>query len=183
MAKFTFLTDLIKPALTISLVSCFIVAIMVALILWPRFAELKTTQKDVEGKTNELQMREEYISELNKIKAELEQYSSEVSKTVSALPADPSLPSLFNFLQESSSKSGLVLKTINPFLVSVSKNLPNFRETTFNIGVAGSYSAFKNFLSTLEKSARMIEVENISFSASTGKEPFDFNLQIKVYSY
>lgn len=183
MPRFTFLTDLIKPTLTISVVSCLIVAIMVALILWPRFEEFKTTQRDVEGKKAELQMREEYTSELNKIKGELEQYSSEVSKTRSALPTDPSLPSLFNFLQQSSSKSGLVLKTINPFSISDSKNLPNLRETTFGLEVAGSYSAFKNFLSTLEKSARMIEVENISFSSLTGEEPFDSNLQIKVYSY
>ncbi len=183
MTRFTFLTDLIKLTLTISVVSCFIVVIMVALILWPRFDELKTTQKDVEEKKAEFQMEDEYASELNKIKGELEQYESSVSKTSSALPADPSLPSLFNFLQQSSSQSGLVLKTINPFSISDSKNLPNLRETTFSLGVAGSYSAFKNFLSTLEKSARMIEIESISFSSPTEEELFDFNLQIKVYSH
>ena len=60
---------------------------------------------------------------------------------------------------------------------------PEIRETGTNLVVAGSYSSFKNFLSTLEKTARMIELESISFSTLEEVGPIDFNLRIKVYSY
>ena len=190
MNKFYLPTKLINSAPMITLLALLVVILLGAVILWPKFQELKIIQKNIEEKKAELQSKKEYFSKLNEIKIELGKYEEELSKINSALPENPSLPTFFNFLQKTSSQTGLVLKEVGAFSVSPSKDFPNLQETTLSLKLLGSYSSFKDFLSTLEKSARLIETENISFSspeakpgAEEEKEPFAFNLKLKTYSY
>jgi len=167
----------------LTIVFFLIVIALVAMVLWPKFQELGVVQKNLKEKRAEFQTREEYLLKLGEIKDKLKERQSEFSKINFALPANPSLPSLFNYLQKASSESGLVLEKISPFTISSSPDFPNLQETVFNVAVAGSYSSFKNFLAVLEKSARLIEIENISFSSPAKGELVVFNLKLKVYSY
>ncbi|MDD2696805.1 MAG: type 4a pilus biogenesis protein PilO [Candidatus Pacebacteria bacterium] len=168
------------------IIACFVFTIILGgVLLWPKFQTLREIQKSVREKQTELQYDEEYYSNLAEIKTSLEEYETEVAKISSAIPDYPSLPSLFSFLQKASSQSGLVLKGISPFGSSPSEKFTGLTETNFSLQVSGSYSAFKTFLASLEKSARLIEIENVSFgSPKEGSEDlFLFNLTIKVYSY
>jgi len=163
---------------------CFLISLLLgALILWPRLQDLKKIQASLRDVSSELQYQEQYFSQLAEIQNKLGKYEEKLSKIDSALPDNPSLPALLNFLQKASAQSGLVLKGISPFTVSSAGNNPNLRKTQFSLELSGSYSSFKEFLSTIEKSARLIEVENISFSAPKEGDTFTFNLRIKVYSY
>jgi len=166
-------------------------------LLWPKYQDWKDFQKKIEEKRIELQYKEEYFSELNKASDTLKEYSQALLKIDSSLPADPDLPSLFDFLQKASSQNGLILKGISPISTTFFEDyyppptLPTFggalsskiQETHLSLSLVGSYFAFKNFLLTLEKSARLIEVESIDFSSPKKGEIFTFNLKIKVYSY
>lgn len=151
--------------------------------LWPKYQEIKVLKKNIEQNEIELRQEEQYFSNLSQIKRELEQYQEELSKIDSALPDSPSLPSFLNFIQETSSQSGLILKGMSPFTLSISEKNPDIREIRMSLTVGGSYSSFKDFLSFLEKSARIITVENISFSGEKEDTPFTFNLKIKTQSY
>jgi len=93
------------------------------------------------------------------------------------------LPAFYNFIQRASSQSGLVLGAISPFSVSSSGEPLNVKEIGTGFSLSGSYTAFKNFLSALERSARMIEVESISLSSPVKGGLFNFNLSIKMHSY
>ena len=159
-------------------------------VVFPKYQNLNLLQLKVKEKEAALQSEKEYFSNLSEIAEKLKQYEESLSKISSALAAEPGLPALFNFLQTTASQNGLVLKRIAPTLPSFLKEelvkegwSPEIRETGINLIVAGSYSSFKNFLSTLEKTARMIELESISFSTSEEAGPIDFNLRIKAYSY
>jgi len=78
----------------------------------------------------------------------------------------------------------LIFQKIAPFTVIPFKGFPRIQETVFSIEVAGSYDSLKNFLSVFEKSSRLIEVENISFSKpEKEEESFTFNLKLKTYSH
>jgi len=163
---------------------CFFFSLILgALILWPRFQDLRTIQTAVKDISEEVQYQEQYFSQLADIQNKFKNYEEKLSKIDSALPNDPSLASLFNFLQKASSQSELILKGISSFTISYSENNPSLRKAQLSLEVSGSYSAFKEFLSTIEKSARLIEVENISFSTPKEEDIFTFNLRIKVYSY
>ncbi|OGZ90869.1 MAG: hypothetical protein A2510_03795 [Candidatus Staskawiczbacteria bacterium RIFOXYD12_FULL_37_10] len=68
-------------------------------------------------------------------------------------------------------------------------------EIGFSLNMTGSYSSLENFIVSLEKSARLFEVKNISFGASAAsqgaeqsqqfqmQEIYNFNLEVLTHSY
>ncbi|MDI6602654.1 MAG: type 4a pilus biogenesis protein PilO [Patescibacteria group bacterium] len=167
----------------------FIIVFFLSLVLilgrgfvWPKYQELKFLEQRNEEKRVEIEGRKEYLQDLNKAAKVLKNYQNQLTKIDSALPSDSHLVVLLNFLQKATSQSGLVLKDIQPSTSRPSLDVEGIKENELSLVVAGTYTSFKNFLSTLEMSSRLIEVESISFSSS--KEDIqDFNLKIKVYSY
>lgn len=169
-------------AITLSL---FLFLILFAGLTFPKYQNLRELSRRIELEEIELKNQQKYFQSLVEISEKLKDYQSELAKINSALPSDPSLSSLLNFLEKASSQTGLVLKGIGSatFVASTTKT-EGLRETSLGIVVAGSYPSFKNFLSVLEKSARFIQIESLSFSTEEKPEtPINFNLRIKIYSY
>jgi len=179
---------------------CFIGALILGNQMFlPKFQQFNEVRKNIGEKRSEITYSQEYYSKLVEVDAGLKKYSAELSQIDSALPNDSFLPSLFNYLQKATAQSGLVLKDAGSFNISVSGNNPKIKDITLGLEVSGPYSSFKNFLSTLEKSARLFETESISFTSSeknqttegTGgtvkteekQDIFNFSLSIKVRSY
>ena len=165
-------------------------------LVFPKYQTLNALKKEILGKEDELSSQKKYFETLQNTSEELKKYEASLSKIDAALPKTPSLPELLNFIQKASSQSGLSLKGISPAstvplekAASEKASLaPNGRgeikETRINFLLVGNYPDFKNFLYILEKSSRLIDVENISFSSPKEKEgPFNFAITIKVYSY
>ena len=152
-------------------------------LIWPKYQELKFSEQRNEEKRAEIAGKEEYFQDLKKAAEALKNYQNQLSKIDSALPPDPGLEVLFNFLQKASSQSGLVLTDIKSPVTSKVADLEGLKETELSLVVSGAYTSFKNFLSVLEMTARLIEVESISFSSSEKEGLQKFNLKIKVYSY
>jgi len=161
---------------------CFTVVFGVG-ILYPKYTELRILRKEIEEKRTDLKSREEHFLDLAKTSEKLKEYTDALSKIDSALPLDPNLPALFGFLQKVSSENGLILKEIKPFSIASSGEVPGIQETHLALSVSGSYPAFKNFLSVLQKTSRLIEAESVNFSSPEEGESFFFNLRIKVHSY
>lgn len=174
------------PRIATIFVCLLISVISIITLILPKKEALDFSQKRVEEKKTEIQSKEEYFVNLKHLSEELKNYQTQLSKIDSALPEDPGLPILFDFLQKSAAQSGLVLTSVKPLLSPARPTLeeekPEFQETKIELTVSGSYSAFKNFLSILEKSARLIELESLTFSTPK-EETFKFDLRIKVYSY
>lgn len=167
-----------------------LVSLLIALIsgiffLSPKNEALDFLKKQIQEKRTELQSKEEYLNALGKISGDLKNYETQLLKIDSALPDSPEMPALFDFLQKSASQSGLVLKGLDADLNPLEKIGGVFRQTRLNLFLVGSYSSLKIFLSALEKSARLIEVESISFTSSTeaGESLINAKMRIKVYSY
>lgn len=162
------------------IVSFLLTLILGVVLIYPRYQDLQFIQEKIEELKIELQSKEEYLSNLNEVSEELKKYETELSIIDSALPSSPFLPALFDFLQKASSQNGLILKAMSPVSGLLSKG---FKETRVNLNMTGSYASLKSFLSVLENSARIIELESLSFSSSEELSPFDFNIAIKAYSY
>jgi Tfp pilus assembly protein PilO len=162
---------------------CFFLTIALGIFLiWPKYQDLTDLKLEIFKKKLEIQSQEDYLLDLQEASRKLEENQEVLTKIDSALPPDSSLPVLFNFFQKTSSESGLVLGDFGEITISPEKE-SGLRETSLNLFLFGSYSAFKNFLYALENSARLIEVENISFLSPTEEDIFSFQLKIKVYSY
>jgi len=184
MSRFIFIAIFF---LVISLIGVFLV--------WPKYQELKNFSEEIKAKETEFGYIENYFQKLNQLSQELEKYETQISKIDFALSSNSSLTllSLVNFLQSASSQNGLIFKELSSFSITSpkppagtptpeSQPLPKIKEISLGFEVSGSYFALKNFLRTIEKSAKLIEVENVSFSIEKeGLSPF--SLDIKTYSY
>jgi len=163
---------------------CIVIVIALGvLLIWPKYQILKASLVNVEKKAAELNYLNDYFADIKKISEDFKKYEAEFLKVESALPSDPFLPSLLKFIQTKASENGLILKGFSSVSVSSFVKDSDIKEQYLSIELSGFYPAFKNFLAVLEKNERLIEIEQISFSASKEKEPMIFNLGIKVYSY
>ena len=181
MTKFNFLNFI-----TIITVACFLGAIFFgAMVSWPRFQEMKKDRENIISLKQALEQRETYFLALKKDKDRLGGYQKQLNKITSALPDDAelNLPCLFRFIQRASAETGLILTEIGPFTISPLEQKPWIKKTQFDFQVKGSYASFKAFLVRLERSARIIKVENISFSSPKEGELFTFDITISVHSY
>ena len=165
-------------------ISLIITLVLGATLIRPKYQELNFLKLEIVQKQVELQKTKDYFANLYNISEELKKYQEPLSKIDSVLPPDVSLPSLLDYLEKIGSQNNLALKEIGSVATSISKERPAIQEHFLNLSLSGYYPSFKNFLSTLEKSARLIEIESISFSSPKEREnPFPFELGIKVYSY
>src|SRR4030042_1442900 len=121
------------------------------LVLQPKFKELGEIRKNIVQKETEIELNQNYFVKLKDTKTELDKYQGELSKIDSALPDNPLVPDFFGFLQGVASQSGLLLERSGSFTTALSPRFSVLQETSFSLGVAGSYSAFKTFLTSLEK--------------------------------
>jgi len=153
-------------------------------LLWPQYQDLQKLNVIVEQKKTELQSKRDYFSQLREISRKLEGYGENLSKINSALPEDLSLPSLFDYVQQTASQAGLLLEKIGLGGIKPPEKDSKIREIYLGLTLSGFYPDFKNFLSAIEKSAKLIQVQKIMFSAPKDlEEPFSFEVGIKTYSY
>ena len=163
------------------IIICFLLTIVLgAFLLYPEYQDFVVFEKQVEAKENQLQSKQEYLSNLSQNSEQLKKYQEKLLVIDAALPSTLSLPSLFDLVQKTASQNGLIIKDMDSSCVTNSEQI---QEVKVGSKAVGSYSNFKSFISVLEKSARMIEVESFSFSTPKEGEIFDFILTIKTYSY
>jgi len=166
--------------LNVIIVCLFLTVIIGAFLLYPKYQDWAGLRNQIKEKENELQTKEQYLSDLSNASQGLKEYQEELSVIDAALPSSSSLPALFNFLQGAASQNGLIVKKTS---FSSDINPQGLKETKIDLKLAGVYSGLKSFVSALEKSARMIELESVSFSTPEKGEIFDFDLKVKVFSY
>lgn len=176
-------------------------------MLWPQYQKFGEARWQVKMNKSDRDNQEEYYSHLENLSKDLTNYQEQISKIITAIPSGSDIPALLNFLSNAGNKNGMSFKKINSFSVSqfntgnrpdqikaVSNSAagggsisPRLKEIFIDFDVGGEYKDFKNFISTLEKSARMIEIESISLKRGitkleTGNE-LTFNFKIKTFYY
>ncbi len=145
----------------------------------PKIRTFREKREDLLLKKETLGNREEYIEHLVSLSEELERREEEMEKVSKAFPDHPETSWLAEFLEKVTPQSGMTLKEVGSFSTSVSETSTGQKivETKLRIKVNGSYTSFLNFLETLEKSVRLIEVENITFSAVLSEEQGEENFE------
>lgn len=158
-----------------------LVVVMVAaavgyFMVWPKFAELQDAKLKVAEKNAELENQRDYYASLTEIAADLDRNSAGLKKIETALPANSDAPALMNFAQAAAMQSGLVLESIDysgakgasiapEAGVAVQEgSQPVYSLASYDVSAAlsGSYANFKDFLSRIEHSSRLIRVEAVS---------------------
>jgi|GEM_PF-599157 len=146
-------------------------------LVLPKYDEQKGIRQKIEEKNAEVKNRQDYYNNLENEVADLERYSEALQKVDTALPDAPDAPALMNFIQAAAMQSGLILKSVDYSGVDKSSDSATAGKLTNKegqlaaknslknygvaVGLTGNYSNFKDFLSRIEHSSRMAEVDVI----------------------
>jgi len=168
------------------IVACFTLALVLGFVLvWPKYQNLQALRLNIKNKEAELQSKKDYFSQVNETSQQLAQYKESLAKVLSALPKDPSLPSLFNFFQKNIPETGLILEEINlGGIIVPQQETDDFKEIQLGFQLSGSYQSFKYFLSVIEHSSRLFEVQSLTLDSPKADEKNpSYSLNIKTHSY
>ena len=174
---------------SIAIILFFISAFLISLFLIPKYQMVSKLKNSLSDYKKALTEQKEYFENVDKDLEKLKEYEDLTKKISLAIPKESSIVDFFNLIDNLASANGPFLKGVGTFSISESKEISGIKETEISFNVSGPYPFFKNFISALEKSARMIKIENISFKseAQPGKEKtegiFDFSLKVKAYSF
>ena len=170
-----------------------------AYFLWlPVYQDFMKNRVNLDVEAEKVKKKKDYILELENNLSNLGDYKEEISKINSALPLQYSASSLFSFVQKTASESGMIVITAD-MLTSYSKKTQTANGAgaieidTIDISVTirGKYSSFKDFVSSVYKSSRLIEIVTINIEPAKSKEQgveqipgvFDFNLGMYAHYY
>lgn len=142
-------------------------------------------EKEIQAKEQILSDKKAYFARLKDDEQKLADFQNELIKIDSALPQEPSFPSFLHFLQKRSSETGIVLAAVGVPVTQmvINEKQSEIKNYSLNLTLSGSLASFENFLKVLEKSARITDVENFSFSATGKGNIYKFTVSVKIYSY
>lgn len=191
----------------ISLISFIVSLVFIFIFIFPLFSSVKVMYLNLDRKHQEIEKLKELSDKIKKIKENYDSISEAVEKILLALPVEKDLPQLLVQFEKIAVNNGLLLESIefgeiskkkeSDFIKSVEdyktlsqskKVLSRFPNSSVLLTTIGSYSAFKNYISALEKNIRSMDIYSISFSNSSKTKSlfsdagiFEFNLGVNVY--
>jgi Tfp pilus assembly protein PilO len=173
-----------KYAIIIITSSIIISIILVAFLVWPEYMAFSDASKQLSQKILQLENQNKYIQSLKVADSQLKEKTELVEKINSALPNEVDIPSLLEFLQKASISSGVSLNKISWESVSFGGEKEKIKKHYFGAEITGSYFALKNFLFAVETSARLINIEQLSFTTSSeSNKPATIQIRASVSSY
>lgn len=156
------------------LILLFLISYIVSLslsTLIPQYRKVKELQKELANKELILKTREQYIKELEQSSRRIDEHEKELAKMGYAMPSRADTSYLLEFLDETVFKAGIILRNIDKVSKSTEKKKAgeaNWAEVSFRL--TGTYDSFLDFLERVEKTARLVEVDFISFAAESLEE-------------
>jgi len=166
-----------------AIVVCLILgAVLAGLMVKPSYQEWSDINQKAKLKELESRSQQNYYDSLQEASAVLKENSASLAKIDAGLPQKPDLPSLFEYFQKTCSQNGLILETISAPNISDTEKFSG-RKIGFSLTMSGTYLSFKNLLAAFQKSARLIEIESVSFHAPDKGDIFNFNISLETYSY
>ena len=147
-------------------------------LVLPKYNELQETKVKIAEKNVEIENRQDYFAALSQAAIELSQYEANMEKIESAFPTSIDAPALMNFTQMAAMQSGLIVKNISYSggggsmaakeggeEVSVGGSGFKLSDYSIETELIGSYSNFKDFLSRLEFSSRLITTSTVEIGS------------------
>jgi Tfp pilus assembly protein PilO len=166
--------------------------VFAGIFVWPKFQKLGELQSALARKQVEYRNKSNYYAKIDQVTKTIEEKKDVLDKIGSALPDKFYLSSLTYFFQQAATNANLKLSSASLSEVSNPPAGTRIKNVIFNIHVVGTYDNFKKFLASLENSARLFEINSISFNAASGTNTtqakqlsnlYDFNLDVLAHTY
>ncbi len=151
----------------------YIGAILIAaagIIFWaflmPLYDGVGAKREAISQRTTLIETRGGIINNIKELAQEYSKRSSDISHFASVVPAVKSAPELLSSIQALATQNGLQLTTI-ALSGSINQNISAYQEQSIDLGLNGSYPAFKSFLMAVERNIRLIDVLSVDASPSS----------------
>ncbi len=152
--------------------------------IWPEYSELREHMELADVKEQDLENFREYHQTIEAMMTNLEtDYADELQKMKDGVPDDHYVPSFFAELRRTSYRTGLRIESIGDFTETEFTELPEVEAIEISFSAEGAYPNFKNFISELENSARIISVQNVSMDNAGEGQPLNYSITLLTYSY
>ncbi|MSU54425.1 MAG: hypothetical protein EXS48_01105 [Candidatus Staskawiczbacteria bacterium] len=179
--------------LTATIIIFIIILMVVFLFFIPTYKKMNNLQNNLNQKQAEYDGKFIYYTKIVDIIKNIDSRKDVLEKIKSALPSDFYFSSLVYFFQKEATNAKLSTTSITLVQISPPNKKTKIRDIIFNLHVTGTYESFKIFLSTLDTSARLFEVNSVSFStpatfqnarsSNTKLQTYDFNIEIQTHVY
>lgn len=175
-----------------------IIVIVTFLFVVPKYQEYHDGQTKILEAEAQYSGQSIYYARISEVLAGLEGRKDVLNTIQSALPVGFSLGPVVSFLQKKSSENGVRITSIvfsqaSPLLLtetSGANDAGQIKDVAFTLTLAGNYQGLKNFLLAMDNSARLFEMDTVSFSAvdSTAlaknkAQEYVLKLEVKTHSY
>ncbi len=177
--------------------------VLIFLFIVPKYQESNELQISSARKQIEYNGQFDYYTKLLGVLKNIQEKKDLLEKVDSALPSNFSFGTIVYFLQKKADKDGLTIKSmtfLQPQPVTSQQVLTEvsdkeLKSVNFTVNLSGTYQSLKDFLASLERSARLFEVNTIFFARGEGEslseEPqllgqsqtYNFKLEIETYTY
>ncbi len=178
-------------------VSAIIIIIIALIILFlftmPKYQKYNESQKSLVQKQVEYSTKAAYYANIEKLIGNIQSKKDGLQKIDSALPPRFYFAPLVYFFGAKGLENGVTVKSITFSSIAPPTLSQTPSSIAFKINVSANYEHFKKFLASLDRSARLFEVNAISFSASanagSAKQSkdqnaiYDFNLDMQTNTY
>ena len=161
----------------------FIIILLIFFLVTPEFNRFNSLETELGEKTAEYNAKYDYYSAIDATYFDLVGHQSDIDKVDNALPENSDLGQIIYYLQKNAKASGLEVKDLFLSKSSVAESTGNnVKNLSFSMDLSGDYPSLGNFITALENSSRIFEITTINFDSNNGP-PYNFNLQIKTFSY
>lgn len=154
-------------------------------VLWPLWTSTQVALELKKENENNLAQRKKLTANLERLIGQYNERASELASFDKAIPAGRNIPELLINLEALASENGLIFSGVN--FKPKDLKAPGVKTLIMEIRVKGSYLAFQNYLKAVEKSLRLFDVTNVSFSgiapgqANVNPNNLEFNLLVNAY--
>ena len=165
-----FKTDIVKVKSIISefvipLVSVVISLVLVLLIIVPAIKTLPVATREVKNKQEQAEVLKNKIKVLEKLVDFKSVVDEDFMLLTAAIPSESQVPQLLTQIDQISKESGLSVVTMS---YTLSNTLTGEVDVTLTAG--GNYDQIVGFLSNLEKSSRIVELDNLRYGENKDTE-------------
>ncbi len=163
-------------------------------VVMPKNSQVDLKSEQLASMEAQAKTLENDLEVVNKLVAEMETSKEEIKLVDEALPLTNRPTKIALLLEEFAKSSGMIVAQIN--VDNVGENLASGNKEELNnpfdgnrvltttnvtVTVGGSLDQFKNFLTLLETSGRILDVE--SFTVNSSEQDIRYNLKLLTYAY
>lgn len=158
-----------------------IAGILFWVLVMPAYDKVMAQREALSERAELIKGRSDIIADIKSMTEEYTKRSADIARFTSIVPVQKSVPEIVSSIQALATQNGLQLTTIS-LSGGANKDTNPYQTQSIDLGLAGSYMAFKSFLMALERNIRLIDVISIDASPTSEASPIiSFRLKGNAY--